>query len=105
MIIKVNWSHVCRYIAGIVPVYCRYSTGAGKEHLWSCDLGNLSDASHSSQDENLEPETDEEPVFTGEDLGQVDDTLVDLEPEQIGNIVPVTALVLSITSLHLLLYR
>ena len=31
-----------------------------------------------SHDESLEPE-DEEPVFTGEDLGQVDDTLLDLD--------------------------
>ena len=45
-----------------------------------------------SQDENLEPETDEEPAFTGEDLGQVDDTLLDLEPEQTGNIAPVTGI-------------
>ena len=60
----------------------------------------------SSQDENLEPETDEEPVFTGEDLGQVDDTLLDLEPEQTGKILHRSpALVLSITSFHLLLYR
>ena len=32
----------------------------------------------SSHDDNLEPETDEELVFTGEELGQVDDTLLDL---------------------------
>ena len=38
-----------------------------------------------SHDDNLEPETDEELVFTGEELGQVDDTLLHLEPEQIGH--------------------
>ena len=45
-----------------------------------------------SHDNNLEPETDEEPVFTGEELGQVDDALLDLEPEQTGNIAPVTGI-------------
>ena len=44
-----------------------------------------------SHDESLEPE-DEEPVFTGEDLGQVDDTLLDLDAEQTGNIAPVTGI-------------
>ena len=39
-----------------------------------------------------EPETDEEPVFTGEDLGQVDNTLLDLEPEQTSNMAPVTGI-------------
>ena len=45
-----------------------------------------------SHEDNVEPETDEEPVFTGEDLGQVDDTLLDLEPEQTGNMAPVTGI-------------
>ena len=45
-----------------------------------------------SHDDNLELETDEELVFTSEELGQVDDTLLDLEPEQIGNIAPVTGI-------------
>ena len=31
--IKINWSQLCRHITGIFTVYCRYSTGAGKEHL------------------------------------------------------------------------
>ena len=44
-----------------------------------------------SHDESLEPE-DEEPVFTGEDLGQVDDTLLDLDAEQTGNIAPVSGI-------------
>ena len=45
-----------------------------------------------SHDDNLEPETDEEPVFTSEELGQVDNTLLDLELEQTGNIAPVTGI-------------
>ena len=45
-----------------------------------------------SHEDNVEPETDEEPVFTGEDLGQVDDTLFNLEPEQAGNMAPVTGI-------------
>ena len=62
-------------------------------HLRECFSKRSSYRQRSgSLDENLEPETDEEPVFTGEDLGQVDDTLLDLEPEQTGNIVPVTSI-------------
>ena len=62
-------------------------------HLRECFSKRSSYCQRSgSQDENLEPETDEEPVFTGEDLGQVDDTLLDLEPEQTGNIAPVTGI-------------
>ena len=45
-----------------------------------------------SHDDNLEPETDEETVFTGEELSQVDDTLLDFEPEQTGNIALVTGI-------------
>ena len=45
-----------------------------------------------SQDDNIEPETDKEPVFTGEELSQVDDTLLDLEPEQTGSMAPVTGI-------------
>ena len=44
----------------------------------------------SSHEDNVELETDEEPVFTGEDLSQVDDTLLDLEPKQTYNMAPVT---------------
>ena len=36
----------------------------------------------SSQGDNEEPETEEELVFTSEELSQVDDTLLDLELEQ-----------------------
>ena len=62
-------------------------------HLRECFSKRSSYRQHAgSQDENLEPETDEEPVFTGEDLGQVDDTLLDLEHEQTGNIAPFTGI-------------
>ena len=45
-----------------------------------------------SQDDNIEPETEDEPVFTGEELSQVDNTVLELEPEQFGNIAPVTVI-------------
>ena len=46
----------------------------------------------SSHDDNIEPETEDAQVFTNEELSQVDDTLLDLEPEQSGNIAPFTGI-------------
>ena len=45
-----------------------------------------------SQDDNLKQETEDEPVFTSEELSQVVDTLLDLELEQTGNIALVTSI-------------
>ena len=48
---------------------------------------------YGSQDEsNAKPEIGDKPVFTGKELSQVDDTLLDLEPEQPGNIALVTGI-------------
>ena len=41
------------------------------------------------QEDNIEPVSDDEPVFTGEELSQVNDTLPDLETQQTSNIAPV----------------
>ena len=45
-----------------------------------------------SQYDNVEPETEDELVFTCKELSEVDDTLLDLEPQQSGNIAPVTGI-------------
>ena len=45
-----------------------------------------------SRDNSFEEFDTDEPVFTGEDLSQVDDTILDLEPEQSGSTAPVTGI-------------
>ena len=45
-----------------------------------------------SQDNSFEKFDTDEPVFTGEDLSRVDDTILDLEPEQSGTSAPVTGI-------------
>ena len=45
-----------------------------------------------SQGDSFEAQDTEEPVFTSEDLSRVDDTLLDLDPEQTGSSAPVTGI-------------
>ena len=45
-----------------------------------------------SRDNSFEEFDTDEPVFTGKDLSRVDDTILDLEPEQSGTSAPVTGI-------------
>ena len=45
-----------------------------------------------SRDNSFQEFDTDEPVFTGEDLSRVDDTILDLEPEQSGTSAPVTGI-------------
>ena len=75
------------------------STLSDKQWTHLCESFAKKSSNHNStgsQNDNVEPELKDEPVFTGEKLSQVDDTLLVLEPEQSGN--QLQASVFSLTS-------
>ena len=75
------------------------STLSDKQWTHFCESFAKKSSNHNStgsQNDNVEPELKEEPVFTGKKLSQVNDTLLVLEPEQSGN--QLQASVFSLTS-------